>query len=73
MLALADLENFLTGWSGSLGGGVGIGGEGVMTLTLDPVVAGGELGLYTPQVGIGVTHGWLLYDAGTDKPWIWQR
>ena len=68
----AELKNYLTGWSGSLGGGFIVGVDGVMTLSTDLADAGGELGLYTPQVGVGVTHGWLIYDAGEDKPWIWQ-
>lgn len=68
------LESFLTEWSLSVGGGFGVGQDFILTLSsTDPARFGVERGIYTPQFGIALNFTWLLYDADSDTPWIWQR
>lgn len=63
---------------GSIGGGppqtlfVGPGIDGTVTISDSPST-GLQVGVYTPQAGVGVPYSWLIYDAGSSTPWFYQR
>jgi hypothetical protein len=69
----ALIEGTLTGFSEGLSAGVGPGiSASVNKFSNNPVPL--QVGIFSPQLSYTfASYAWIVYDAGSSTPWIWQQ